>query len=106
MLSKVTEATLLWSDMVAESPGGLCKMHIPIMTLIDVHPTFLPLWGKYPSDSSTHGSGSYRDSGTLGFVKGLLVWDPGNDQNFSRETHLAVAHGQTLFLFLKLCSTQ
>lgn len=106
MLSKVTEATLLWSDRVAESPRSLCKMQIPSMTFIDVHPAFLAPWGKHPSDSSTNGSGSYHDNRTLGFVKGLLVWDPANNQNFSRETHLPIAHGQTLFSSLNFCSTQ
>lgn len=103
VLSKVTLATLLWSDSLAESLGDLCKMQIPSITFKEALPTFLPLWGKYPSNSSTNGSGSYRDSRTLGFIKGLSVWDLGNNQNFSRETHLPIAQGQTLFSFLKFC---
>lgn len=43
ILSEVTEATLDWSDGVAESPEGPCKMQIPIMTFIEAYPTFPPL---------------------------------------------------------------
>lgn len=55
VLSKVTLATLLWSDGSAESLGGFCKMQIPSITFKEALPTLLPLWGKYPSDSSTNG---------------------------------------------------
>lgn len=103
VLSKVPEVTLLWSDRGAESPGGHSKMQIPTVPFLEGCPHFPASLKKYPSDSSANRGGSYCDSRTLGFIKGLLVWDPGNFQNFSRETNLPIANGQTLFSFSKFC---
>lgn len=43
---------------------------------------------KCPSDWSTNASGLYCDSGSLGFIKKLSVWDSDNFQNVSREHEL------------------